>query len=129
MSELRAIAAELRALVERLEQAAGPAVDGETLTDWATRWFEQRRSAGREREWRIFLQHVAPTLGAKAVAALTRDDVSGWPRSWTSLLVVLRRDQVHLVPLLWEALLQERLEHGLVVGDREQRCHGRDLLV
>jgi len=88
VTELLAVVAQLRAIADRLERMTGghQRRATELLDDWVTRWFEHRRSLGREREWTMYQRFVSPALGRLDVHTMTRDDVASWVESIDDLV-------------------------------------------
>lgn len=79
-SELRAVVADARALLSRLERLLDSPDNAETMSDWVARWFVQRQSVRVYEERLTWQVHIAPLLGGKTTAGLTREDLIEWVR-------------------------------------------------
>lgn len=66
------------ALVDVHAPAANDAAAGETLDAWSTRLWAARRVARPTDERRCYELWIQPTLGARAVAVITRSEIESW---------------------------------------------------
>lgn len=77
---LRRYVADARKALDQLDSLLSPVTTGETLDAWSRRWAKSRsgRIRGAERELGRYQQWIAPRLGTRPVAAITRAEVEDW---------------------------------------------------
>jgi integrase len=66
--------------VSPVERSQARALRGQTVTDYATQWIENRNLAPRTRKLYtdLLAKHIRPTLGEIEIGSLSADDVNRW---------------------------------------------------
>lgn len=78
--ELTQLRTELSRALARLDRlVASPVNDaGETFDAWIARWLKHRRVVDLDQERRLYEMWIAPQLGKRSVASISRVDVETW---------------------------------------------------